>query len=121
PFHASALGKVLVSEMYPEELECMIEKNGGLKPVTVHTITSYKDLILELQKVRELGYATDREEIVLNDNCNAAPIRNSKGKIIAAVSMSAFDTYISRKEMDENIHCICETARQISYFMGYIL
>ncbi|MCR5290376.1 MAG: IclR family transcriptional regulator [Treponema sp.] len=119
PFHASALGKVLVSEMYPEELECMIEKNGGLKEITIHTITDYEVLIKELKKVREQGYAVDRQELVLNDNCNAAPIRNANGKIIAAVSMSAFDNYISCEDMDKNIHFICETARQISYFMGY--
>jgi len=121
PFHASGLGKVLISEMYPEELERIIDRNGGLKEFTVHTITDYSTLVKELEKVRAQGYALDRQELILNDNCNAAPIRNSQGKIIAAVSMSAFDNYISEEQMNANIHYICETARQISYFMGYIL
>ena len=119
PFFASAVGKILTSELYPEELERMIEKNGGLKDFTVHTIVDRSKLIEELKSVREKGYATDREELILHDNCNAAPIRNAEGKIVAAVSMSAFDTAIPVAEMDENIHFICDTARQISYFLGY--
>ena len=121
PFHASGMGKVLACELYPEELERIIEKNGGLKEYTVHTITDYKTLVEELRKVREQGYGLDREELIINDNCNAAPIRNGDGRIVAAVSMSAFGTYISREEMDESIHFICETAHQISYFLGYAL
>ena len=120
PFNASALGKVLVSELYPEELERIIDKNGGLKEFTVHTITDYAILQKELQKVREQGYAIDREELFLNDNCNAAPIRDSSGKIVAAVSMSAFENYIAKEQMDENIYMICETARQISSCLGYM-
>lgn len=119
PFYASGLGKVLVSELYPEEIERMIDKLGGLKDLTVHTIVDYKELMSELQKVREHGYAVDREELIIGDNCNAAPVRDSSGKIVAAVSMSAFDNYISKDEMDANIFAVCETARQISYFLGF--
>ncbi|QTQ17175.1 IclR family transcriptional regulator [Treponema parvum] len=119
PFYASGLGKVLASELYPEEIEKMIDKVGGFKDLTVHTIVDHSLLMAELKKVREQGYAIDRQELILHDNCNAAPIRNSAGKIIAAVSMSAFDNAITREEMDANIHFVCETARQISYFLGY--
>ena len=121
PCNASALGKVLVCELYPEELERIIDKNGGLKEFTVHTITDYAVLQRELKKVREQGYATDREEFILNDNCNAAPIRDSSGNIVAAVSMSAFDNYIAKERMDANIYMICETARQISSCLGYMI
>ena len=121
PCNASALGKVLVCELYPEELERIIDKNGGLKEFTVHTITDYAVLQRELKKVREQGYATDREELILNDNCNAAPIRDSSGNIVAAVSMSAFDNYIAKERMDANIYMICETARQISSCLGYMI
>ncbi|MFP3089001.1 IclR family transcriptional regulator C-terminal domain-containing protein [Treponema sp. TIM-1] len=33
-----------------------------------------------------------REEYILKDNYNAVPIRNSEGKIIAAMSLTAFET-----------------------------
>ncbi len=121
PVHASGMGKILLSELSEKEVKSIVDKNGGLKSFTVHTITDYDLLLKELAAVREKGYALDREELILGDNCNAAPIRDADGKIIAAVSMSAFDSYISKEQMDENIHFICETARQISYFMGYVL
>ena len=57
-----------------------------------------------------------------DDNCDvaAAPIRDSNGKIVAAVSMSAFENYIAKEQMDANIYMICETARQISSCLGYM-
>lgn len=121
PFHASAMGKILASELYPEELEKMIDKNGGLKEYTMFTITDYGKLVHELQLVRNQGYALDRQELILKDNCNAAPIRDAKGKIVAAVSMSSFENCIPVDQMDEHIHFIVDTARQISYFLGYVV
>jgi DNA-binding IclR family transcriptional regulator len=121
PFYASGLGKVLSSELDEAAIDAMIAKAGGLRKYTVRTITDRAVLMDELALVRERGYGIDREELILNDNCNAAPIRDSTGKIIGAVSMSAFDNFISRAEMDEHIHFICETARQISYFLGNAL
>lgn len=119
PLHASGMGKVLASELPESQLKQLFDIKGGLKGITPHTITTYDGILKELAKVRKQGYATDREELILSDNCNAAPIRNAKGEIVGAVSMSAFDNFIPVTEMDENIHCICETARQISYFLGY--
>ncbi len=118
PFHATAMGKALVCELSDAELEQMVSL-WGLKGFTNHTITDITVLKEELSRIRKQNYALDRQELIIHDNCNCAPIRNASGKIIAGISMSAFEDFISVEEMDKNIHYICETADNISYFMGY--
>lgn len=118
PFHATGLGKALTSELSEAELDVMIEKKG-LKAFTPNTITDTQALKLELEKVRAQHYSKDRAEFIPNDNCNAFPLRDSSGKIIAAISLSAFESYMSIQELEETIPVLTETARNISFYMGY--
>ena len=117
PFHATSLGKVLTCELPEKELDAMIEKKG-LKAFTPNTITD-PAILKNLEKVRAQHFSRDRAEFILNDNCNAFPIRNSSGKIIAAISISAFENYMSIEELEETIPVLTETARNISFYMGY--
>ncbi|TVQ38553.1 MAG: hypothetical protein EA384_08960 [Spirochaetaceae bacterium] len=49
------------------------------------------DLRSELLQVQNQQIAADRSEYILKDNCNAAPVRDRTGKIVVAISMSAFE------------------------------
>ena len=117
PFHATGLGKVLTSELSEEELDAMIKKKG-LKAFTPKTITTAEALKEELEKVRAQHYGTDRGEFIPGDNCNAFPLRDSTGEIIAAISIAAFDNYMSLEELEATIPVMAETARNISFFLG---
>jgi DNA-binding IclR family transcriptional regulator len=90
-----------------------------LKSFTSKTITDPKVLKEELQRVRLDQVARDRNEYILKDNCNAAPIRDRTGKITAAISISAFENYMSVNEIENTIPAIQETARKISFMAGY--
>ncbi len=121
PLHASGMGKVLLSELDDSVVSDLIEKAGGFKQYTPYTITDMDVFLRTLESVRKDGFATDREELILKDNCNACPIRDGDGKIVAAVSMSAFDNFISKEVMESAIPNVCEIARKISYMLGYQL
>ncbi len=118
PFHCTGLGKVLTCELPREELDELIEKKG-MKSFTDDTITDPRTLFEELEKVRKEQLGRDRNEFILNDNCNAAPIRDSAGRIIAAISISAFENYMSCDEIEETKTMLIETARKISGIMGH--
>ncbi len=118
PFHATGMGKSLTCELPEEELDALIEKKG-LKAYTPSTITSPEALKKVLAKVRKERASNDREEFIPNDNCNAVPLRDVSGAIIAAISISAFDSYMSVKELDDALPVLAETGRNISYYMGY--
>ncbi len=118
PFHCTSLGKMLTSEFEEARLDALIEKKG-LKGFTAFTITDPSQLKEELAKVREEQIARDRAEYILKDNCDAAPIRDRSGNIVAAISLSAFENYMTVDEIEAAIPAIQETARKVSYMAGY--
>lgn len=118
PFHCTGLGKILTCELEESRLEKMVEQKG-LKSFTTKTITDVVRLKEELGKVREEQLGRDRNEFILNDNCNAAPIRDRSGRIVAGISISAFESYMTEDEVENTKNTLRETARKISYIMGY--
>jgi len=118
PFHAAALGKVLVSELSDEYIDELIATHG-LKTYTATTINDAQQLKDVLAKVRVEQVAWDHGEHVLNDTCVAAPIRDASRNIIAAMSLSAFDIYMSKEEMQQAGMRVRDITRTISSLMGY--
>ncbi|GHV95032.1 IclR family transcriptional regulator [Spirochaetia bacterium] len=118
PFHCTGLGKILTCEMAEPELDALIARKG-LKSFTSKTITESAVLKEELARVREEHLARDREEYILKDNCNAVSIRNQEGKIIAAISLTAFETYMSVQEIEDSIPALRNTAQRVSALEGY--
>jgi DNA-binding IclR family transcriptional regulator len=62
--------------------------SAGLKPLTPYTIIDPRRLQRELATVRLVGSAIESEEAVLGNACVAAPIFDSAGRPVAAVSIS---------------------------------
>jgi DNA-binding IclR family transcriptional regulator len=118
PFHCTALGKVLSCELEETELDALIAQKG-LKGFTKKTITQADALKRELAEVRADQIARDREEYILKDNCNAVPIRDNRGKIGAAISMSAFENYMSVEELEAAAPALRNTAQRISSLAGF--
>lgn len=87
PFYATALGKVLFSELDEVSMREMT-KNVEFKRYTEKTITSVDVLIEEIKKVKKQGYAIDDEEYFMGLTCLAMPIRGHEGNIVAALSVS---------------------------------
>lgn len=85
PAYATGVGKAMLA-WRPELAERVIA--GGLRPRTSNTITSPMKLRAELDDVRRLGVAYDREEIALGLVCVAAPIFGHSNEPVAAMSVS---------------------------------
>lgn len=85
--HCSSLGKALIAYL-PEEELMRIVQGHPLTRNNENTITSVKALKEELNRVRQLGYALDNEEEELGMRCIGAPMFDSAGRIVAAVSVT---------------------------------
>jgi DNA-binding IclR family transcriptional regulator len=85
--HSTALGKVLLSNLTDRDV-LRLMRAKGMPRFTPATIVREKDLLVELERVRMLGYALDNTENELDGRCIAAPVMNSQRKIIAALSIS---------------------------------
>jgi len=89
--HCTAVGKVLLTSMSAERIDSVIRKQG-LPWHTENTLVDADSLRAELERIRRDGYAVDDEEAEPGGRCIAAPVRDDRGEIIAAVSITGPST-----------------------------
>jgi len=118
PLHCTALGKVLLAYLPEEERKKILEEKE-LHRLTEKTITDKRELEKELNKVREQGFALDREENEKNVCCVATPIRNHYGRVIAALSISSPTFRLDKKVQNNLKEALIQTSREISMRLGY--
>jgi DNA-binding IclR family transcriptional regulator len=87
PLHCTAVAKVLVSALPPDERRAVAE-SITYDRMTPNTITTLRAYLAELARVAERGYAVDDEEHEEHIHCVAAPVRDARGEVVAAVSLS---------------------------------
>jgi IclR family acetate operon transcriptional repressor len=84
--HATAAGKAMLAWLPEDELRRFLAK--GFTRFTDNTIVEIEKLIEALRLVRRSGFAIDREEYLPGVICVGAPIRDSAGAVIGAISAS---------------------------------
>ncbi|MER5429000.1 IclR family transcriptional regulator [Streptomyces sp. NPDC002588] len=89
PLHASAVGRMLLAHA-GEELFTEVVRDG-LAGFTRTTITDPAELRLALAESRRTGVAVVREEMSPGAYSVAAPITDSKGRVVAALSVVGSD------------------------------
>ncbi|MFL6126668.1 IclR family transcriptional regulator, partial [Actinophytocola sp.] len=87
PLHCTAVAKVLVAAMPPDQREA-VARSITYDKMTANTITTPRAYLAELARVAERGYAVDDEEHEEHIHCVAAPIRDARGEVVAALSLS---------------------------------
>jgi DNA-binding IclR family transcriptional regulator len=90
PLHASASGKVFLSGLSDSERDVYLERQGGLKRITSKTLTDPESLLLEIETVRQKGYAVDHGELYDGYRSIAVPVRKDDGVIAAALCLGGW-------------------------------
>src|ERR1700745_61888 len=116
--HVTALGKALAAFL-PAELRESILGSIAFQPATPRTIGNLVQFRQELEKIRRQGYAVDDEEAVQGARCVSAPILNSDGEPIAAVSVSGPVTRVSPNLVNAMAGAVTSAAAAISAAMGF--
>jgi len=119
PAHSSAMGKAILSCLPVADVQAMIEKYG-LCAMTPKTITDPGKFLLELDRVREQGFALDDEEGELGGRCVAAPIFDHTGQPVAGVSVSVPVPRLALDQVPVWGVRVRETAKAISRNLGYL-
>ncbi|MDD5170975.1 MAG: IclR family transcriptional regulator [Syntrophales bacterium] len=114
PGYCCATGKILLSYFSNEDIRQIYSLNKSLKKYTDNTITSTDKLIREIDKVRGRKVAFDDEEALVGVYCVAAPILNSKGECVAAISISAPKNRVTAETGDTLAKLVSKTAAKIS-------
>ncbi|HYH29160.1 MAG TPA: IclR family transcriptional regulator [Pseudonocardia sp.] len=113
PLHCGASGKVVLAFGPPELVARTVA--AGLAPRTRRTITDPDRLAAELARVREQGYAVDRQELVDGYGAVAAPVRVGD-EVVAALSVVA---PISRLEVAPFAVAVRRSAGELSRSVGH--
>lgn len=118
PLHCTGVGKLLLLNYDKEDLKQLAD-NVGLVQLTAHTLSSYEQLLAELERVRNQKYAIDDEECEIGARCIAAPIYDFTNKVVASISVSGPVSRMTFQKIDFIRQQVTGTAAQISKFMGY--
>jgi IclR family transcriptional regulator, KDG regulon repressor len=116
--HATSVGKILTSFMDPMMAEHVL-KAHGLNRNTRNTITDPQKLQSEFEAIRSLGFAVDREEAVEGACCVGAPVRDHRGNVVAAVSISMLAFRMDRSGEQQLVSLVKKTGDRISAALGY--
>lgn len=116
PLHCTAMGKILLAFSEPKLKSQIL--TGKLDSFTEYTITDPTILKDELEKIRKIGYAVDREEITRGIMCVAAPINYHKKEVEASISIT-FPSYLANERgMNQEIEAVIDCSKQITQETG---
>jgi IclR family pca regulon transcriptional regulator len=114
PAYPTSMGRVLLSGLSDDELTSYLESLRAESP-TDRTVTSADNLRATITKARTDGYALVDQELELGLRSIAAPIRNSRGRIIAALNVSAHASRSTATSLcEEFLPHLQEAAAQIT-------
>lgn len=116
--HCSAMGKAIYAEMPPDQRAALLGRIG-LPSRTPNTINSPKALRIELNRIRELGFAIDDEENEPGIRCVGAAIHDHTGRATYGVSISTLSLEHSIEDLIAMAPLVTRAAEQISTAIGY--
>jgi DNA-binding IclR family transcriptional regulator len=94
-------------------------RRQGLMRYNDNTIGSMRKLRIACDEVQQMGYAVDDEEEEIGVRCIAAPVRNSRGAVVAAISISGAKSQI--EDITIKAARVKETAQALSHYLSPIV
>jgi DNA-binding IclR family transcriptional regulator len=112
PMHAVPSGLVLLADWPEDALAAYVR--GGLTALTPRTVTDPAELRKRLAEVRKLGYAWGLQEFVEGIDSVAAPVRDARGKAVAAIHVHGpayrFPRADEKERVSETVVAACAAA-----------
>lgn len=118
PMYCTGLGKAILAHM-PEQEALNILQSETMIAHTPKTLVTPEAIQEQLALIRQKGYSLDDEEYVEGLVCVAAPIRNHRGEVMAALSIAV--PQYRFVEGERTLHYtkkVAETAGKISSELG---
>lgn len=116
--HCTSTGKVLLASLEDEALDEVLE-SASLEAKTPHTLTSPGEVRREMESVRERGFAVNMNEAEMGVASIAAPIRDSTGNVIAAISVAGPTLRFQEDALGRLTSSVVQTAKEISSRLGH--
>jgi len=113
PINAGAAAEVLLAWAPFDEVQAVL-KAAPLERFTAKTLTDPAQLQTRLAQIRKQGVAVSQGELDEQILGVAAPIRDARGDVVAAVSVAALVSRVARSELKSMKEAVKDTAASIS-------
>lgn len=117
PYHAAAIGKVLLANMPPRRVQEILG-DGPLQQMTPFTIGSVDQLRGELAEIRRTGIAISRQEAIVGVGAVAVGITNVQGDTIAALNIVYPIHLVTETEIEALTRLTRDAAARIAQRVG---
>lgn len=111
PLHASASGKLFLAFLDDESRDRILRRKR--QAYTDATLVERARLLDELGEIRRRGYSIDDNERELGVRCVAAPIRNVRGTVAAAISLTGPSLRVTTSRLHELAAVLIQTGQLI--------
>lgn len=118
PAYCTGIGKAMMAYLNREFLNNVLPEK--LTRYTPNTICSKEELLKELDKIRETGFAFDNEERSVGLFCVAVPIFNHLGKVNYALSVSGPKVRMNGAKIERTKRLLKKAADEISHKIGFV-
>ncbi|MER8155554.1 IclR family transcriptional regulator [Streptomyces sp. NPDC094472] len=119
PAHCTSVGKMLLASLTDDALDARLSGEQPLAAMTDNSITSTVELRRHLLTVRERGIAVEQRESNPDVSCVAAPVRDSTGRVVAALSISVPTIRWSEERQAELAELAAKGAGELSVRLGH--
>jgi len=117
PAHCTALGKIILAALRPDQLERFLER-AELKSLTAKTITEKQMLRREIEEVRRRNVAVDDGEFDAEVRCIAVPVRDFTGQVVGAIGISGPVWRLSIQTLQSRSRTLQAVAERLSGAFG---
>lgn len=118
PMHSASVGKCILAYRGKENIDRLLE-NYVFTPYTQYTITNREDLLAELEKIRQRGYAVDDQEMFIGVRCIALPIFNYMNSVRYSIGISGPIAVMTEENINYYVKKLGEAGKKINRELGY--
>lgn len=118
PLHCGGAPRALLAGMHNEQLRAYA-KRTGLPSFTPYTISTWDELMRDVENTRRQGYVLSQEDVVEGIAAIGAPVHNHTGKVVAAISLSGLVARYNAENVPQLAQIVLFNARAISNILGY--
>jgi IclR family pca regulon transcriptional regulator len=98
PAYCTSMGRVLLASLPEDEARAILDRSERRK-LTRHTVTDLEALMEILRKVGRDDFATVDEELEIGLRSIAVPVRNARGRVMAALNVGAQAVRVDLNDM----------------------
>ncbi|WP_124067948.1 IclR family transcriptional regulator [Clostridium sp. E02] len=117
PMYCTSLGKVILAYIEDERREQIMNRIRFTK-YTDRTIKNKEQLLWELERVKERGYAFDAREMEEHMQCVGAPVFDQDGNVLGAISVSSL--YKPAEDYEALGKLVMRKGLEVSQLLGFL-